>query len=167
MGKTIKAEIKGLERTRRKFQKLGKAGLQAFRGAMYAEGLHIIGIAAKEAPAVTGRLRNSHFATWPDRNGSLEVGFGVKYAASIEYGTRVIQMTRQRQKAAFANMKETGWKKSAVGGPGFFRGAITTTSAGRVRRIAKTAKRYFAARVGFMADGSIPKSAREARNKGK
>lgn len=152
----IKVKMQGLEKVRRRMVALGRQGRQAFRGAMYAEGLLIIGKATANAPAVTGRLRNSHFATLPNRNGSLVIGFGTKYAAAVEYGLRLINASRRQQKAAFANMREMGWRKSKVGGPGFFRGAIAQTGSGRVARISRRAGRYFKQGIGVMPSTEVP-----------
>lgn len=151
----VRAKVRGLNRVRQQFERQGRRGTQAFRGAMYAEGLHIVGKATENAPAVTGRLRNSHFATVPDRRGGLTIGFGAKYAAAVEYGLRLINAARRQQKAAFASMRESGWRKSRVGGPAFFRRALGETNSGRVRRIAETAKRYYRAGIGVVL-GDVP-----------
>lgn len=159
-------QVKGLQQVRRNMKKLGQQGEAAFKGAMYAEGLHIMDKAVEKAPAVTGRLRNSHWVSHPGLLGEITIGFATVYAAAVEYGLKLINASRRQQKAAFANMRESGWRKSKVGGPGFFRGAIAQTAAGRVGRVAKTCRRYFKMRVGFVASPDTPKTPSEARSKG-
>lgn len=151
-----KAQVRGLKQVQRNMMKLGNQGAKAFRGAVYAEGLYIMDKAAPNVPKATGRLANSHFVSWPDFTGKVVIGFGAIYAAAVEYGLKLVNASRRQQRAAFANMRETGWTKSAVGGPGFFRNAINSTRGGRVARIAKTAKRYFKMDVGFQPSPAIP-----------
>lgn len=156
MAKGFKVQVRGLNKVRKRLGQHGKAGINAFRGAMYVEGLSIIGKATEKAPAVTGRLRNSHFVTHPDLRGNVTIGFGVKYAAAVDAGLRVIDMARKQQRAAFASMRDTGWKKSRVGGPRYFSNAIQGAKIGIVHRVAKTAWRYFKAGIGFTPSGDMP-----------
>jgi hypothetical protein len=162
----FKARTKGLGKVHRRMLRLGKQGENAFRGAMYAEGLHIINKAVEKAPVVTGRLRNSHWVSLPDKMGRLTIGFAVVYAAAVEFGLRLTRVSAQQRKAAWANMRKGGWRKSTVGGPVYFRGAIQETRTGRINRIAKTAQRYFKAGIGVIASDKS-KTEEEGRAKSK
>lgn len=167
MAKLWGVKVTGLKQVQSIVRELGQDGVNAFRGAMYAEGLHIIRKAVTKAPAVTGRLRNSHFVTWPDADGEVEIGFATVYAAAVEFGLKLINVKRAQQQAAWANMKESGWRKSNVGGPGYFRGAITGTTPGRLNRITKTTRRYFESGAGFKGgDPGVPNSEQAGKAKG-
>jgi hypothetical protein len=163
--KPFRVEVQGFNKVRRKMKRLGKQGENAFRGAMYAEGLHIIDKAVENAPDVTGRLRNSHWVSLPDMRGSLIIGFAVVYAAAVEFGMRLKNVSPRQRAAAYSSMNRLGWRKSTVGGPNYFRGAIQETQMGRVRRVAKTAKRYFALGIGVIASDK-PKTEEAGRAKG-
>lgn len=156
MARRNRVAVKGLKQVQRNMQKLGRQGVNAFNAALYTEGLNIVADATEKAPAVTGRLRNSHFATLPSRRGKVTIGFGVVYAAAVEYGLKLVNASRRQQRAAFANMRENGWRKSNVGGPGFFRGAIAKARSGMVSRVARRAKTFFRRGIGVTPSSDIP-----------
>ena len=162
-----RARVKGIKTVQRNMAKLGEQGVDAFRGAVYAEGLSIIDEAVQNVPKVTGRLSNSHWVSHPSKSGKVTIGFATKYAAAVEFGLRLIKVAREQQKAAFAAMRKSRWRKSKVGGPYYFRNAIYSHKGGSVNRIARTAKRYFNLKIGFIPRPEEPKTESSARSKGR
>lgn len=172
MGRRGGAKFTGFEKVRKKMFKLGEQGADAYRAAVYVEALSIADDAVERAPAVTGRLRNSHWVSWPTKLGKVTIGFATVYAAAVEYGLRLGGRSDTGGKRAGGSRKPRGnspkRRKSSVGGPGYFRGAISAARGGQVARIVRTAKRYFKARIGIGAaiDNSRPKTEEAARKKG-
>jgi len=165
----VSGRLRGVDKVTRAMKKLGAQGMASFQAAVYAEGLSIIDEAVQNVPKVTGRLANSHWVSYPDLvTGKVVIGFATKYAATVEHGLRIVDMPPARQRAAFARMREMGWRKSRVGGPFFFRNAINSHKPGMTARIAKTALRYYKLRIGMVTANrpDEPKSEIEAYSKG-
>lgn len=165
----MRIKIKNLSKVRKKMMALGERGMDAYGAAVYAEGLSIIDEAVQNVPKHTGRLANSHWVSHPSlKQKRVTIGFAAIYAAAVEHGVKLTDVSDKRRKAAFASMREVGWRKSRVGGPFFFRNAINSHKAGIVDRIAKTCKRYYKGRIGAMAVArpDEPKTEAKARAKG-
>lgn len=155
-------------------------GRKALAGALYQEGLHVLRDAVPRTPVVTGRLRNSKFATVPSwTNLEMTIGFGTKYAWMVHEGikTRVKNLPRSAQKAFFARAEITTssrsggsmatWKVSEVGGPKFLEAAVDATATGRQSRMFNSFNRLFAKRMGVRADAKTKSRHRDRDAKGR
>jgi hypothetical protein len=165
----MRIKIKGLKKVKRQMLALGKRGMDAYNAAVYAEGLSIMDEAVPNVPKHTGRLANSHWVSFPERvTGRMTIGFATKYAASVEHGLKLVDMSPKRRAAAFVSMKKVRWRKSKVGGPFFFRNAINSHKAGMAARLRKACKRYYDLKIGLTAVNrpDEPKTEAKARAKG-
>lgn len=143
-------------------------GRKALAGALYQEGLYVLRDSVPRTPVVSGRLRNSKFATVPNwDNLEMRIGYGTKYAWAVHEGIkiRVKDLPRSAQKAFWARAEVTTssrsggsvayWKKSEVGGPKYLEAAVDATASGRTTRMLNTFSRLFARRQGVMTSSGI------------
>lgn len=169
-----KSKVTGMKQTRKNIRRLRDRGLNAMAGAMYAEGLHILRDSVPRTPVITSRLRNSQFATIPDKSRLIMyVGYGTKYAYRVHEGivTRIKDQPRHVQRAFWASvtaetwtqqgrggaMVASLWKVSEVGGPKFLVAAADATKGGRSTRVQRTFNRHLKRGIGVVAS-SIPTS---------
>jgi hypothetical protein len=73
--------VKGVEQVQKNLDEAKQRYVANLHNALYRLGVEIARSAQMKAPSVTGSLRESAYATRPDNNGSVEVGFGAPYAA--------------------------------------------------------------------------------------